>query len=46
MINLIVFLIHLVDSGDYPYLGRGYPSNNVVSVSYRLGTYIDLPLYT
>jgi hypothetical protein len=34
-----------IDSGDYPYLVRGYPSNHVRSVGYCLGTTLDLPLY-
>jgi hypothetical protein len=27
-----------IDSSDYSYLVRGYPSNHVGSVGYRLGT--------
>jgi hypothetical protein len=27
-----------INSGDYPYLVRGYPSNNVGVVGYLLGT--------
>jgi hypothetical protein len=30
---------------DYPYLVRGYPSNHMGFVGYRLGTSLDLPLY-
>jgi hypothetical protein len=32
-----------IDSGDYPYLMRGYLSNHVGFVGYRLGTDRDLP---
>jgi hypothetical protein len=32
-----------INSGDYPYLMCGYPSNHVGFVSYRL--HPDLPLY-
>jgi hypothetical protein len=32
-----------IDSDDYLYLMRGYPSNHMGSVSYRLGTGPDLP---
>jgi hypothetical protein len=34
-----------VNLGDYPYLVRGYPSNHVGSVSYRLEMGPDFPLY-
>jgi hypothetical protein len=37
--------IRLTYSDNYPYLVRGYPSNHVVFVSYRLDTGSDLPLY-
>jgi hypothetical protein len=32
-----------INFGDYPYLMRGYPSNHVEFVNYRLGTGPDLP---
>ena len=32
-----------IDSGDYPYLVRGYPFNHVGSVGYCLGTGPNLP---
>jgi hypothetical protein len=32
-----------INSGDYPYLVRGYPSNRVEFVSYRIGTGPDSP---
>jgi hypothetical protein len=31
-----------INSGDYPYLVRGYPSNHVGVVGYLLGTGSDL----
>jgi hypothetical protein len=34
-----------INSGDYPYLMRDYPSNHVRFVSYCLGTGSDLLLY-
>jgi hypothetical protein len=33
------------NSDDYPYLVRGYPSNHVGSIGYRLGTGPDLLPY-
>jgi hypothetical protein len=34
-----------INLGDYPSLERGYPSNHVGSVGYRLGTGPDLLPY-
>jgi hypothetical protein len=34
-----------IDLGNYPYLVRGYPSNHVGSVGYRLGTSPNLHIY-